>query len=240
MNKIERAGVVIGLIGARFERKELMEFQDITITQYQNTLDNGYGCPLEKPSAKTPSNVWQSLNPRKKIDKLEKLQNYRYLWNKFYEERDHLYEQVVKDGLRFGDSLNCLVVFDNLMMKKRYAISLDLLLLEANKRAAEMEKLAYVHVVGFGLGVWRAASQQEEIFFECFEQRLKYLMPQLAHIGVVHFSWFNLSEWGELSHKGLIESASHPKGGVRVLISKRNLGEKLVSISVYSLVKLLN
>lgn len=36
-------------------------------------------------------------------------------------------------------------------MKKRFVISIDTLLLESQSRAKEMNKMAYVHVVGIGL-----------------------------------------------------------------------------------------
>ncbi|XP_065363956.1 uncharacterized protein LOC135957192 [Calliphora vicina] len=222
-SKIEQQGLVVGMIGARFERKEVMEFQDITITRNQNTLENGYGGSLDKP--KQNPGFLHNLNPFKKPTNLEKLQDYRRLWNRFYEEPDHLYDQVHKDNLRFGDTLNCLVIFDNVMMKKRYAISFDMLLLEANSRA--LPNQAYLHVVGFGLGVWRAAVQQEQIFMECFYERLRYLLPLLKNIGVVHFSYFNLKECGELKNEGFMASKYHPKGGIKTFISKRNPHDKL-------------
>ncbi|KAI8117793.1 hypothetical protein CVS40_10394 [Lucilia cuprina] len=201
LSKIEREGLVIGMIGARFERKEVMEFQDITITRQQNTRDNGYGEAMDKPQPNF--SLLEFLNPLRKVKTLEKLQDYRRLWNKFYEEEDHLYDKVNKDNLRFGDTLNCL----------------------ANQRARP--GCAYLHVVGFGLGVWRAAVQQEQIFMECFYERLNYLLPLLNNIGVVHFSYFNLKECGELKDNGFIASHGHPRGGIKTFISKRNPNEKL-------------
>ncbi|KAM7350261.1 uncharacterized protein ACRADG_008877 [Cochliomyia hominivorax] len=224
LNKIEREGIVVGVIGARFERREVMEFQDITITANQNTLAKGYGCPLEATNFKI--NFCDSLNPFRKIDHLEKLRKYRLLWNNFYEEPDHLFDQVQKDQLRFADSLNCYIVFDNLMMKKRYAISFDTLLLETNARAMA-HNMAYLHVVGFGLGAWRAAAQQERIFMECFYERLNYLREALINIAVVHFSYFNLQECGKLKNGDVLEYKEHPRGGIKVLIGKRNPNEKL-------------
>lgn len=42
-DKIEENGIIIGLIGARLSRRDLMEFQDIVIAKTQNTAENGYG-----------------------------------------------------------------------------------------------------------------------------------------------------------------------------------------------------
>ncbi|XP_034489646.1 uncharacterized protein LOC117793441 [Drosophila innubila] len=205
---LEQDGVIIGLIGARLSRRNLMEFQDIVIARTQNTEDNGYGQALDEPA-----------NTR--------AEDYRRLWRCFYETRDHLHGTVSIDNKRFGVSGNKQDVFDNLVMKRRYAISFDMLLLEAQARAVKAGKSAYIHVVGFGLGVWRVAPQQEQIFLETFEQRLRVLHKQLTHIGVIHFSWFKLNRCGGLHNGAVIESSHHPQGGIRVHLSKRNPAEKL-------------
>jgi len=205
---IEPSGVVIGLIGARLSRRFVMEYQDIIITKAQNTLENGYGLKDDDPIE----------NP---------IQDYRRLWKKFYEENDFIYDNVTKDNERFGSTLKEGDIFDNLIMKKRYTISFDTLLLDAEARAAEAQKQAYIHVVGIGLGVWKKSEQQEKIFLETFTQRLKVLLPKLAHIGVVHFSWFHLTEWGDLKHGGILKHETHPQGGIRTFLSKRNPADKL-------------
>ncbi|EDW00169.1 uncharacterized protein LOC6565111 [Drosophila grimshawi] len=202
------AGVIIGLIGARLSRRNLMEFQDIVIARTQNTKENGYGQALDA-SAKT------------------RAEDYRRLWRNFYETRDHIHATVSIDGQRFGSSANKQDIFDNLVMKRRYAISFDLLLLEAQARAASAGKPAYIHVVGFGLGVWMVAPQQEQIFLETFEQRLRALSSRLTHIGVVHFSWFKLARCGGLHDGAVLKCSTHPQGGIRVHLSKRNPAAKL-------------
>ncbi|XP_067636706.1 uncharacterized protein [Eurosta solidaginis] len=207
-SRIETDGIIIGLIGARLVRRDVMEFQDIIITQKQNTKENGYGLPSD-------------------IEANTRSTDYRRLWREFYEEQDYLYDQVVKDCKRFGDARAKNDIFDNVVMKKRYTISFDTFLLESEARAAAAGKQAYLHVVGIGLGVWRAAEQQEKIFLETFAQRLKVLLPKLTHVSVVHFSWFKLSEWGDLKNGGIYKSETHPAGGIRTLLSKRNPADKL-------------
>ncbi|KAI8117786.1 hypothetical protein CVS40_10393 [Lucilia cuprina] len=206
---IERSGVVVGIIGARLTRRDVMEFQDIIIAKTQNTKENGYGFGIAEDTTNS------------------KHKDYRRIWKQFYEEPDFLYNQVIKDGKRFGASKNKDDIFDNLIMKKRYTISFDTLLLEAEARAKSEGKQAYVHVVGIGLGVWKAAEQQEQIFLQTFTQRVKYLLPQLQHIGVLHFSWFSLSECGELKNGYVFKSETHPQGGIRCFLSKRNPADKL-------------
>ncbi|KAH8289856.1 hypothetical protein KR054_012016 [Drosophila jambulina] len=205
---LEPTGVIIGMIGARLSRRNLMEFQDIVIARTQNTKEKGYGLALDAPS--TTRN-----------------EDYRRLWRNFYDSRDLLHGQAKIDNQRFGKSGNKLDVFDNLVMKRRYAISFDLLLLEAQARAQRVNKSAYVHVVGFGLGVWKVAPQQERIFLETFEQRMRTLGKRLSHVGIVHFSWFSINECGGLRDGNLVKIEGHPDNGIRVLISKRNPAEKL-------------
>ncbi|XP_037936611.1 uncharacterized protein LOC119670427 [Teleopsis dalmanni] len=206
--KIERDGVVIGIIGARLSRRDVMEFQDIIISKTQNTKENGYGEAIENIADTRPA-------------------DYRRIWKEFYEESDFLYSAIKKDGKRFGDARAKYDIFDNVIMKKRYAISFDTLLLESEAKAAQAKKNAFIHLVGIGLGVWRVAEQQEKIFLETFTERLKVLMEKLPHIAVVHFSWFKLDEWGELKNNGFLECEKHPNGGIKTFLSKRNPAEKL-------------
>ncbi|XP_034661709.1 uncharacterized protein LOC117897146 [Drosophila subobscura] len=207
---LEPEGVIVGLIGARLSRRNLMEFQDIVIARSQNTPENGYGMGLDEPAT-------------------TQAEDYRRLWRDFYETRDSLYTGVSIDHQRFGVSRNKQDIFDNLVMKRRYAISFDMLLLEAQARAQEAGQQAYIHVVGFGLGVWKVAPQQERIFLETFEQRIRALGKRLSHIGVVHFSWFSLTDCGGLHNGAVIKSDGHPAEGIRVHISKRNPAQKLSS-----------
>uniref|UniRef100_W8BSI2 Uncharacterized protein n=1 Tax=Ceratitis capitata TaxID=7213 RepID=W8BSI2_CERCA len=209
--KIEPEGIVIGLIGGRFQVKETMEWQDIMITAVQNTKANGYGYTAEEA-----------------VKANKRAVDYRQIWRSFYEETDLIYENVKPlNTKRFFKGPHAYYIFDNLLMKKRYAISFDTLLLEAEARGATMNKQMYLHVVGIGLGSWRAVPQQEKIFLETFNERLQLLLPKLSHISVVHFSYFVMSTWGELRDGGVIISETHPEGGIKIFMSNRNPSQKL-------------
>jgi len=151
------------------------------------------------------------------------------LWSQFYEEPSILYKDVVMDNIRYGPSKNSQDIFDNLAMKKRYTISFDTMLLECEARSKLAQKSGYLHVVGIGLGVWKACEQQERIFLETFEQRLKVLGNALQHISYVHFSWFKLDKSGDIFNENLIKINNHPNDGIRVFVSKRDPAEKLVN-----------
>ncbi|XP_046801852.1 uncharacterized protein LOC111675900 [Lucilia cuprina] len=193
---IEREGVVVGIIGARFEKPMVMEYQDILITKEQNQEKRGYGFNAEK------------MNIAEVNGEMKRLMEYRKLWQKFYESNDFLYSQVPGNNTRF--TTLTAGKFDNVLMKKRYAITFDTLLLEGQARAEKLKKQAYIHIVGIGLGVWKISGEQTKIFLECFNERVKYLMPQLNNIGALHFSWFHMTEWRDLKHNGFIESKTHP------------------------------
>lgn len=224
--------MVIGLIGARFQRPFFMEYQDIVITPQQNIPENGYGQQDHKDDTNHGNSLWTYIKNRlfaKGNNDLVSRKEYRLLWQKFYQEQGFAYDQIQKDHQRFGDVVipNSQAIFDNVVMKKRYAISFDTLLLEAQYRAAKLNKQAYVHVVGIGLGNWRIAEQQSKIFLETFSQRVKHLLPKLNNIGALHFSWFDIDQWGDLKHNGFIVSDTHPLGGIRTLLANRNPADKL-------------
>uniref|UniRef100_A0A1I8P145 Uncharacterized protein n=1 Tax=Stomoxys calcitrans TaxID=35570 RepID=A0A1I8P145_STOCA len=237
-SKIEREGVVIGLIGARFQRPFVMEFQDIVISPEQNVGTKGYGQKKDGIPNKSEEGMWSYLQsnflarfvPSSKISRdLESLRGYRQLWQTFYEEPSFLHSDVEKDHKRFGDvsRLRSADIFDNVVMKKRFSISFDTLLIEAQARAFKFNKQAYVHIVGIGLGTWCITEQQTPIFFETFSQRINYLLPKLNNIGALHFSWFGLDEWGDLKHNGFIKSSTHPRGGIITLMANRNPADRL-------------
>lgn len=205
-SSIEQSGVIIGLIGARLKRRQFMEYQDIMITKEQNIENNGYG--KSKTSATNDSDL-------------------RNLWNQFYEQEESVLYTDMRIGNQRFEHLRKYQYFDNLLMKKRYTISFDTLLLESEARGAKANQQVFIHVVGIGLGVWKACHNQEEIFLDTFEQRIKTLLPKLKHIDAIHFSWFKLSNWGDLTNGGTIKSTEHPNGGIKIFLSNRNPADKL-------------
>lgn len=146
-SNIARDGVIIGLIGTRLEKEDVMEYQEMVISRKQNIAENGYG-NSDKPS-------------------LHKV------FADFYEDESFVYgdKNLSTDGrfVRLEDGL----YFDNVAYAKRLALSFDTLLLEANFRAKEKNTSAYIHVVGIGLGVWKISSHQTKVFLETFMQRLR-------------------------------------------------------------------
>ncbi|KAJ3302826.1 hypothetical protein HDV03_004515 [Kappamyces sp. JEL0829] len=74
-------------------------------------------------------------------------------------------------------------------LKLRLSVTLELMIMETNDRAKKSQSMAYLHVVGLGLGVWRVSDLQTKWFLETFLEALHTL--DVAWIGVVDFSYFS-------------------------------------------------
>ena len=181
-DSVQPRGVIIGVVGTRFGRPRAMEYQDILITPLQNTADNGYG-----PS---PS--------RNAEDK----HGLRAVWAKFYGEEYHpLYEETVKrikskENKRYL-SLTSQTVFDIENYMKRTLLTVEIILLEANTRAEKQNTTAFLHVVGFGLGVWRVIQDQEVYFLKTFEIAIRKMNKKLRYISDIMFAYFSQQKCGD-------------------------------------------
>lgn len=129
-------GIIIGLVGARFERSDVMD----------------------------SIHVLSGTSPKQDA------------------ELSAIFQQhfgVTKSNAQFNID----------MYKARMRITIDTLLLEANERAIEAGKTAYVHVVGLGLGVWQVRSEQPLWYIEEFTSALQEL--ELPHISTLEFGWID-------------------------------------------------
>ncbi|XP_015433245.1 PREDICTED: uncharacterized protein LOC107189267 isoform X2 [Dufourea novaeangliae] len=181
-DSIQPRGVIIGVVGTRFKRPRLMEYQDILITPLQNTLENGYG----------PPNTGSSDGQR----------DMRLLWAKFYgEEYLPLYEETVKrvkskENKRYL-SLSSQTVFDIENYMKRTLLTVEIILLEANTRAEKQNTTAFLHVVGFGLGVWKIIQDQEIYFLKTFEIAIRKMNKKLRYVSDIMFAYFGQQKCGD-------------------------------------------
>ncbi|ERL87582.1 hypothetical protein D910_04973 [Dendroctonus ponderosae] len=118
-------------------------------------------------------------------------------------------------------------IFDNHIYRKRLTIVFDCLLIEANQRALEAGKMAYIHLVGLGLGVWKTSDHQEKVFMDCFSNRIKTLSKQLSSVSDICFSYFKEASCGDLVHGNTIPIENHPKKGIKIHIFNRQPHEAL-------------
>ncbi|GBP56392.1 hypothetical protein EVAR_32262_1 [Eumeta japonica] len=246
---IEKDGVIIGLVGARLEKKLKMEYEDLLITDEQNTFKNGYG--QEIPSTPSLENLKTTFVSNNESSR----HMWRQLWSEFYQVHSYTYDELTSSvnveetsdkKLKYTDRYvkkpHTGEIFDNEVFYKRLIIPFDCTLLEANERAKAEGKMAFVNVVGIGLGVWRAMPHQNDVFILAFLERIKYFLKEevLDHISNVNFAYIRLhnsiqalfvqnttSQDASQEKKMFLESEKHPNGGIYVQLENREPSAKL-------------
>lgn len=204
-DSIQPRGVIIGVVGTRFERPRVMEYQDILITPLQNTVENGYG-----PTGEGTTDERRGM---------------RQVWSKFYgEDYQPLYEETVKrikskDNKRYL-SLTSQTVFDIENYMKRTLLTVEIILLEANTRAEKHNTTAFLHVIGFGLGVWRIIQDQEVYFLKTFEIAIKKMNKKLKYVSDIMFAYFRQQKCGDAGNGDYL-------GDIRIHFALREPHSKL-------------
>ncbi|MDR3646671.1 MAG: DUF4804 domain-containing protein [Candidatus Babeliales bacterium] len=196
----EPTGVYAGLVGARFERPGLMEWQHMIITEDQNTKENGYGSTeIDKPGNKLA--IWSKL--------------YGLDFPTFHEAKED------KTGrykpFAFGKKL-----LDSEVYKERMRLVIEPFLLDGQKRGEQYHKKVYVHVVGLGLGVWQILPIQANLMLEVYAEIIK--KHNLSHISDINFSWFNVNTIDGIKNGEHFKTHSN---NIKIHFSKRNPSDKL-------------
>ncbi|OTB00521.1 hypothetical protein M426DRAFT_324192 [Hypoxylon sp. CI-4A] len=169
----EERGIIIGLVGPRFERPEHMDSTYI----------------LGKTTTKQHPELTQ-------------------LFRDFFGS-----EPVTEQGR---------AEFDHAAYHSRIRISADMLFLEAETRAREAKKRAYVYVVGLGLGVWKRDAMQPTIYIQAFLAALYDLKDKLRSIATVEFAYIDVNQ---AMREAITAVAA--KQGINVKFSKRQPAAKL-------------
>jgi Domain of unknown function (DUF4804) len=192
------SGIYIGQAGARFERFSKMEWRYMIIDDKQNTRENGYG-PFNEHN---------------------KNSIYLSIWANFYNV-DHfpLFGDAINDTTGRFHKLNKNSYLDLLVYKKRMKIIAELFLKEADKRAKNINKKAFCHVVGLGLGAWGISSAidiQTIISMGVYIELITH--GEFNNISDLYFSWFNLPDPSNLPTK---------IGNIMIHMGHRNPGDPL-------------
>lgn len=199
----EERGIYVGVVGARFEKPELMEWKHMIITPQQNTKENGYGTEADKNDIKT---------------------KYLSIWASFYETKFVSFEEAKRDKTGRFIQIKPQMYLDSLVYKKRMKRVIKPFLVEANKSGIAQNKNVYVHVVGLGLGVWQQSSIQAKLMLEVYADILK--KQNLCQISDLNFSWFP-TEYQTCGGIGDSEVFKTDTNMIYIHFSKRNPADKL-------------
>jgi hypothetical protein len=203
----EYKGIYVGMVGARFERPNLMEGAHMLITPKQNTALNGYGCFADPSHPKTLElRLWAEL--------------YNSWIGNGYALPD--YEEAKNDQTGRYLPING-GYLDTFVYQERLKLIIESFLLESNEQAKRQGKKAYLHIVGLGLGVWMVDHRQTDLMLEVYVNLLR--THTFDHISDINFSWFNgAQKCGDVSNQGIFYSQGHP---IMIHFSKRNPADKL-------------
>ena len=167
-----KKGIYVGLVGTRFEREELMEYQHIIINKIQNTKEKGYGLSDKNEYKLT-------------------------MWERFYGENFPTYEDAQKNIDRYVP-ISDNKYFNKSIYKTRIKMSVLPFLMHANDVAIKEEKKAYCQVVGLGLGVWAVAKElQTKLMLEVYKDILnEYDFSDISNIEFLYMNshGFNFSD----------------------------------------------
>ncbi|XP_050669347.1 uncharacterized protein LOC126968385 [Leptidea sinapis] len=242
-DNIEENAVIIGLIGPRFERIRRMDYEDILITEQQNTIDNGYG---EEVTPTTCLNVLKTTYVR---NNQSAKHMWRQIWAEFYQVHSYTYNELasnIPDNSE-DEYLQRYVrlssdIFDNEVYYKRVSVLAESALIEGDTRGREAGRDVFLNVIGCGLGVWKKSPHQTDVYVLTFLERIRALLKRdlLNHVSDVNFSYIkpakgvsdlftNRTESGKSSKEKRIffECKKHPRGGINVQIEKREPSAKL-------------
>lgn len=153
----EDMGILVGMVGTRFEKPGYMEWKHIVITPEQNTPQNGYGIEGKKASEM----------------KFNSLKMWANLYGEGDEQEDYFptFDQAAKSDKYL--QINEKTYFNVNAYKARLKMTIEPFLIDADQRAQDQGKAAYVLAEGIGLGVWRLDKLQNNLMMEVYAEILK-------------------------------------------------------------------
>lgn len=243
-------GVIMGAVGARFEKPGRMEYVHMIVDSIQNTKQNGYGEYFHYEY----QNNSEAVRPADR--ELEIKRNLLKIWACFYEFDDNKIlnhhgfaeyssvkeryetfenlaaelfmdedrEQVMEDlYLCFKKTADDLKFFNVAVFKTRMRITFEMFLTDANLRGkmSKNPKGVYCHVVGLGLGVWQAHNLQGKWIVDVVMDILT--CNDYPHLSVLDFSWFPTSAEQATS----LETPRLLNKNLKIKFTKNNPYEKL-------------
>jgi len=150
-----------------------------------------------------------------------------------FEDLNELYQKVEKDHpirkkFHCQESSYSPPLYINIpIYKLRLRLSIEPFLLEASERAIHENKLAYIHAVGLGLGVWQISNDQASWMLDVYKDVISE--NKLNGLSDIDFSWFPdnvLLDGKSRDEENSISDASR-NHNIKIHFSKRDPAEKL-------------
>ena len=196
-------GVYIGQIGTRFQKHNHMDYRFMMIDPDQNTRENGYG-----PDNTSIKGQFLSLWAN-------------FLGVNYFPTHDEAMQDPDKWlGRKPTASQSSIAHLNIEVYRRRVGINAEVFLKEANDRAQKLNKKAFCHAVGLGLGVWAVDRKlQQHITVEVHLDILN--SSNYDHISHLYFAWFNdVADCDEISWPNQIN-------GVQIHFGQREPAEPL-------------
>ncbi len=202
----EEKGIYTGLVGTRFEKPGLMEWQHMIVTPEQNTKENGYGAQADQNNPKT-----QLLK----------------IWSQFYGNKFPTFQEAQADTSDRFHKISSENYLDTSIYKERLGVVLGPFLADANQRGKDENKMAYCRVVGLGLGVWAIdGPTQAKLMLEVYSEILEH--NKLEQLSTLEFLYFPLRSEDkvvfETGHGGIRRARFNE---VRIKFTQGNPADKL-------------
>ncbi|KAG0562179.1 hypothetical protein KC19_9G124300 [Ceratodon purpureus] len=172
----EAEGIIVGLVGARFENRDQMESQHMIVCKDRSRPEHGYGADgaERNPTATTKLEPFATLysQPSPSAPRPH------------FPSHDEAKADISGNFHRLPNGS----FFNIAAYKARIRIPIECLLVDANARAHEAGTKAYVFLVGLGLGAWLESNEQPRWLVETAAHVLQSTI--LPHVADIDFSWF--------------------------------------------------
>ena len=200
----QHEGIYIGLVGARFEKPNKMEWQDILITKEQNTKENGYGLAQCNTGL---LKVWSDFYDCK-FPTYEEAKN---------SPKDHPHKYIPLDQKYFNMEV----------YKKRIECVIKPFLWEANRCGEDEKKEVYIHAVGLGTGTWAIHKKmQEKAMIKVYKKIIE--KNDFSWITNINFSWFGKEAIQSFTKSDdILKWKDQKKNSISIQFSQRNPADKL-------------
>jgi len=238
----EDYGIYVALTGARFEKKEKMESQHMLVTESTDAA-HGYGANADKESRQYKLlDVWAKFYNMKLNEKdfgfpsWDEVDSVMKAY-KQHEDDPSSTTELPPKPIWFPhfvsyqqNAYTPQVYINHYIYKKRIRLIIEPFLWEANRRAQEEGKKAYLHAIGLGLGVWQISPKQADWMLEVYRDILTE--GDFSDIDIVDFSWFP-SDLPIARDFREVQKNGHT---IQIKYSKRDPAEKLQPEGKYLLV----